>query len=41
MVGMRAPGRRVALFVRIGVADKPTRAGWQLFDAAVDWAMGR
>jgi hypothetical protein len=40
MVGMPAPARRVALFVHTMVADRLTPAGWQIFDSAVDWAVG-
>jgi hypothetical protein len=36
-----APARRVALFVHSLVADRLTPAGWQIFDAAVSWALGR
>jgi hypothetical protein len=37
--GTPAPARRVGLFLHAGVADRLTPAGWQLFDAAVDWAL--
>jgi hypothetical protein len=40
MVGMTpAPARRVGLFVHTKIADRLTPAGWQMFDAAVDWAL--
>ncbi len=34
-----APARRVGLFVHTMVADRLTPAGWELFDAAVAWAL--
>jgi hypothetical protein len=37
--GTPAPARRVGIFVHVGVADRLTPAGWQLFDAAIDWAL--
>jgi hypothetical protein len=40
MVGTPAPARRVGLFIHTKVADRLTPAGWQMFDAAVDWALG-
>jgi hypothetical protein len=38
MVGMAAPGRRVGLFPTAPTPDRLNMAGWQIFDAAVDWA---
>jgi hypothetical protein len=40
MVGTPAPARRVGLFIHTKIADRLTPAGWQMFDAAVDWALG-
>jgi hypothetical protein len=39
MVGLAAPGRRLGLFIANSTADRLTAAGWQIFDAAVDWAV--
>ena len=36
-----APARRVVLFIHTLVADRLTPAGWQVFDAAVGWSLGR
>jgi hypothetical protein len=44
LVGMPAtpaPARRVGLFIRAGIADRLTPAGWRIFDGAVDWALAR
>jgi hypothetical protein len=38
MVGMPAPARRVGLFPASPTPDRLNMVGWQLFDAAVDWA---
>src|ERR1044071_1816948 len=40
MFGLHAPARRVGLFLDQGVVTGLTSAGWALFDAAVDWAIG-
>ena len=40
MFGLQAPARRVGLFLNEAVATKLTGAGWALFDAAVNWAIG-
>src|SRR2546423_27290 len=40
MFGLRAPARRVGLFLDQGIAPHLTSAGWALFDAAVNWAIG-
>lgn len=39
MVGMAAPGRRVAFFAGDVLAERLTEAGGRLLDAAVDWAL--
>jgi hypothetical protein len=41
MFGMMAPARRAALFIQNTLAERLTPAGWQMFDAAIDWAVGR
>jgi hypothetical protein len=40
MVALTAPARRVGLFLHPASALVLTDAGWQLFDAAVQWATG-
>jgi hypothetical protein len=40
MVGAMAPARRVGLFIANSTADRLNPAGWQIFDAAVDWCVG-
>ncbi|HPD18529.1 MAG TPA: CBM9 family sugar-binding protein, partial [Candidatus Goldiibacteriota bacterium] len=37
---VKAPARRVGLFLQDTTAASLTTAGWQLFDAAVEWALG-
>ncbi|MDX2007577.1 MAG: S8 family serine peptidase [Meiothermus sp.] len=39
MVGRTAPARRVAFFMRDNQASKLTPVGWNLFEAAVTWAV--
>ncbi|WP_345724606.1 VWA domain-containing protein [Herpetosiphon gulosus] len=41
MVGMRAPARRIGFFLSEAGAVHLTPAGWDLFDAAVMWAVAR
>ena len=38
MVGLVAPGRRVGLFAASPTPDRLNTAGWEIFDAAIDWA---
>jgi hypothetical protein len=38
MVGMVAPARRVGLFATAPTPDRLNMAGWDIFDAAIDWA---
>jgi hypothetical protein len=38
MVGLIAPGRRVGLFPYPPTPDRLNLAGWDIFDAAIDWA---
>jgi hypothetical protein len=38
MVGLVAPGRRVGLFPASPTPDRLNMAGWDIFDAAIDWA---
>jgi hypothetical protein len=38
MVGLIAPGRRVGLFPYSPTPDRLSVAGWDIFDAAIDWA---
>ncbi|WP_317136059.1 LVIVD repeat-containing protein [Methanochimaera problematica] len=40
MVGMKAPERRVGLFLSDNSASQLTADGWKIFDAAVIWATG-
>ncbi len=40
MVGLNAPARRVGLFFHDASGSNATPQGWQLFDAAVLWALG-
>jgi len=39
MVGLVAPAKRINWFAARGAAENLTAAGWQLFDAAVDWSV--
>ncbi len=39
MVGMVAPSRRVGFYLNNDGASKLTLAGWQLFEAAITWAV--
>jgi hypothetical protein len=39
MSGLAAPAKRAGLFVSDAMANTMNDAGWQLFDAAVDWAV--
>ena len=44
LVGMPAtpaPARRTVLFIHTMVSPRLTPAGWQIFDAAVSWTLGR
>lgn len=41
MVGMKAPGRRVGWFAGSNTPAALTANGWKLFDAAIQWAVGR
>ena len=36
-----APARRAGLFIHTMVSERLTPAGWQIFDAAVSWTLGR
>jgi hypothetical protein len=37
MAGLAAPGRRVGLFAASPTPDRLNVAGWQMFDAAIEW----
>jgi hypothetical protein len=39
MYGLTAPARRIGFFMNEGIAYEQTVEGWQLFDAAVKWAI--
>ncbi|MEO1449857.1 MAG: T9SS type A sorting domain-containing protein, partial [Bacteroidota bacterium] len=39
MDGINAPARRVGFFLQDETAASLTTTGWQLFDAAIDWAL--
>jgi hypothetical protein len=39
MFGLKAPARRIGFFMNEGVAHEQTVKGWQLFDAAIRWAI--
>lgn len=40
MVGIAAPARRVGFFLTDAAANNLTADGWELFDAATEWASG-
>jgi hypothetical protein len=37
MAGLPAPGRRVGMFAASPTPDRLNMAGWQMFDAAIEW----